>query len=80
MLRAAVSMVANIAEGTGRATTGEFANCLSVARGSLKELETLVELSLRLGFLGADSTLQLTQGIDEVSRMLTDLRRSIRRA
>jgi four helix bundle protein len=75
--RAAVSIVANIAEGAGRATRGEFANCLSVARGSLKELEALIEVSLRLEFLTPDTVVALSARLDEISRMLTGLRRSI---
>jgi four helix bundle protein len=50
MRRAAVSIVANIAEGSARATAGEFANCLSISRGSLKELEALVEVCVSTGF------------------------------
>ena len=79
MRRAAISVVANVAEGAGRATTGEFANCLSIARGSLKELEALMEISLRLDFLSRASTTRLLPAIEEVSRMLTGLRRSIQR-
>ena len=78
--RAAVSVAANIAEGSGRATAGEFANSLSVARGSLKELETLIEVSVRLGFLSVDSASGLAQEAAEISRMLYALRRGIKRA
>ena len=79
MRRAAVSIVANIAEGAGRATKGEFANCLSIARGSLKELEALVEVALRLEFLEQERVEGIASNLDEISRMLTGLRRSIQR-
>jgi four helix bundle protein len=77
--RAAVSIVANIAEGAGRDTRGEFANCLSVARGSLNELDALLEVSQRLEFLRLEEVAKLTANLEEVGRMLIGLRRSIRR-
>jgi four helix bundle protein len=77
--RAAVSVPANIAEGHGRTTKGEYANQLSVARGSLKELETLSELSRRLEMMDALECSKIDGLCDEVSRMLTNLKRSIDR-
>jgi four helix bundle protein len=49
--RSAASIPANIAEGQGQEHTKDFLNHLSIARGSLKELETHLRLSQRVGSL-----------------------------
>ena len=78
MRRAAVSVPANIAEGEGRRTRGEFLNQLSVAHGSLRELETHVQLAVRLWFLNCDVGRQLLDQTAEVGRILNGLARSLR--
>ena len=52
MRRAAVSVASNIAEGQGRGTKKDFASFLCVARGSLLELQTQIEIAEELGFIG----------------------------
>ena len=49
--RAAVSVVSNMAEGQGRITPGEFIHFLGLARGSLLELETQIDIAAELGYL-----------------------------
>ena len=77
MRRAAVSVPANIAEGQGRRLSGEFIHFLGNARGSLLELETHLEIALRLGYI-EQKKYQLAQDqIQEVGRILNGLLRSI---
>ncbi len=51
MRRAAVSIPSNIAEGHGRDTNGDFRRFLLIARGSLMELETQIEVCKRLHYI-----------------------------
>ena len=76
--RAATSIPANIAEGHGRMGSREYANFLSIARGSLKELETLLELAVRVGYVPEDDTKTALSIADEVGRMLTTLIQRLR--
>ncbi len=78
--RAAVSIPANIAEGQGRQYTKEFLHHLSIARGSLKELETHLILTQRVGLLEAPADLGRLLGLtEEISRMISGLRKSLER-
>ena len=77
MRRASVSVTANIAEGSGRATSRDFLNFLSYSRGSLKETESMVFVAQRLGFVSTPECTQALSLADETSRMLIGLRSSI---
>ncbi|WP_407353951.1 four helix bundle protein [Luteimonas sp. R10] len=55
--RAAVSVPSNIAEGAARRSTAEYLRFLSMARGSLAEIGTQLEISQRLGYLAHDASL-----------------------
>jgi len=71
--RSTVSVPSNIAEGYGRQATGEYRHHLSMARGSLLELETQLLLCAKLGFL---KTRQIEKELDEteqLSKMLASL-------
>jgi four helix bundle protein len=76
--RAAVSVPANIAEGKGRWHAKEFLHSLSMARASLQELETHLELTIRLGYNRRENLEPILQEADEVGRMLTGLAKAIR--
>jgi four helix bundle protein len=77
MRRAAVSIPSNIAEGQGRATTKDFLNFLSVARGSLQELETQALLAHRLGYLDDVAKSNLVDEATEVARIIHGLMSSL---
>ncbi len=74
--RASVSVPANVAEGAGRRSTGEFIQFVGIARGSLAELETL--FAGRLGYLEDEVLEHLLSDIAAVGRMLTGLMQSLR--
>jgi four helix bundle protein len=76
--RSAVSVPANIAEGRGRTGVGEYLHHLSIAHGSLKELETHLEIGRRLGYLTAEVMADAQARIDEVGRLLGGLIRKLR--
>jgi four helix bundle protein len=73
MRRAAISVPSNVAEGYGRQATGEYRHHISIARGSLLELETQIFLARRLKYLQPADTDPVLKEIDEISRMLATL-------
>jgi four helix bundle protein len=70
MLRAAVSIPSNIAEGHGQVSKGVFVRHLGIARGSLNELETLLEIAKRVDYHDDAEQAKATLLADEVGRML----------
>ena len=68
--RAAVSIVANIAEGSGKGTNKDFNNFLNIAKGSLFELQTHLILSNDLDFLKTDTFNSLMLQTEELVKML----------
>ena len=75
--RSAASVPANIAEGYGRESSGSYIQQLRVAQGSLKELETHLLLSSRVGLTTMNVIASLLDRSDEVGKMLRSLIRSI---
>jgi len=76
MRRAAVSVPSNIAEGAARTGSNEFLYFLSIARGSLSELETQLQIAERLGYMKKDS---LSDNIETIFGLLGGLMKSIRK-
>jgi four helix bundle protein len=74
MTRAAVSIPANIAEGKGRGTQREYIQFIRIAHGSLRELETYVELIIRLGYISPTLATPIQDLIDQIGKMLTALK------
>ncbi|MTF37383.1 four helix bundle protein [Cyanobacterium aponinum AL20118] len=71
--RAAVSIPANIAEGKGRNHLGDYIRHLSMANGSLKELETHLMIVGRLGYLKEQELKVTLNKCEEIGRMLHSL-------
>jgi four helix bundle protein len=75
--RAALSIPSNVAEGHGRRTTKAYLNHVSIAIGSQAELETCIEVALRLGFLDRDAGSTLLASAQSVGRLLYGLYRAL---
>jgi four helix bundle protein len=78
MLRCAISIPSNIAEGWGRGSRRELHQFATVARGSLYELETQVDLTEDLEYCTPDSLKAIRGCGSEVGKMLSSLRTSLR--
>ena len=77
--RAAVSIPSNIAEGHQRRSRLAYLNHLGIARGSLAELETQIELSVSLQFMIKADVLPAVELLSEVGRLLNGLIHSLER-
>jgi four helix bundle protein len=73
VIRSSASIPANIAEGYGRFADGAYRNHLSIARGSLFETQTWLDILVDSGYAPASSVQTLQTQCDEVGRLLTAL-------
>ena len=76
--RASVSVPSNIAEGYGRASRKEYVQFLSIAQGSLKEMETQTIIAKRLGYATVSQANRVLSDAEIVGKMLGSLIRSLR--
>ena len=75
--RAAVSVASNIAEGHARTTRGEYKHFLSIARGSVVEVEVQLTLAEQLGYVQPPVLAGALDHCDAISRMITNLKRAL---
>jgi len=75
--RSAISIPSNIAEGFGRKSTPDFIHFLHIARGSLYEFQTQLEISKRIKYLSENNLLLMIQDCKEVEKMLNGLIKSL---
>jgi len=71
--RATVSVPSNIAEGQGRKSTREFLHHLSIAYGSLMEVETQILIAVRLEYLNQLEAERIIEQTSEVGRLINGL-------
>jgi four helix bundle protein len=72
--RAVASIPANIAEGRARSTRREYSYFLSIAKGSLMEVDTFLLLAIRLEYLNDEDAAIALGLVTELSKMITSLR------
>jgi four helix bundle protein len=74
VIRAAISVPTNIAEGNSRGSRKDYAHVVSIARGSIAEVETLLLLSRDMGLAFEADFPELMESTASVGRMLNALR------
>ena len=77
MRRAAISIPCNIAEGAAREGDKEYSHFLSIARGSLSELDTQVQIAIMLSYIAEDHPLHGL--LDRVGKLLSGFSKKIKR-
>ena len=77
MQRSGMSIPNNIAEGSGRGTKKDYVAFLRIARGSLRELDTQIEIAVRIGALPISEAEKLFAACSSIGRLLTRLIQSL---
>ncbi|MCX6170811.1 MAG: four helix bundle protein [Ignavibacteriales bacterium] len=78
MRRAAVSIVSNIAEGSGKESNKDFCRFLELAYSSAFELETQLILSVDLNFIKPDATTEILNYVQEIQKMIYSFIKTVR--
>ena len=78
MQRAAVSVMANIAEGFERRSPADFARFVTIAKSSCAELKSHLFLAMDIGYIDADLFHKLQNQAEEVNRIISGLRTSLK--
>jgi four helix bundle protein len=78
MLRAAVSIASNIAEGSERNSTVDFRRFIFIAKGSAAELRTQIYISSSIGIINQGDTQSLIAELVNISKMLQGLASSLK--
>ena len=77
MRRAAISISSNIAEGSSRMSQADFSRFIEIATGSVFEVTSQAFIAKKQGFLSKEKFRSIYQGTEELSRMLSGLRKSL---
>jgi len=79
MQRSAISVPSNIAEGSGRMSRGDYIRFLYIARGSLLELDTQLEIAKRLGYISNEQSENICYLSERILKMVDGLIFSLKR-
>jgi four helix bundle protein len=77
MRRAGVSISSNIAEGSSRMSQTDFARFIEIATGSVFEVTSQAFIAKKQGLLSEEKFRAIYRGAEELSRMLSGLRKSL---
>ena len=77
LVRAAISIPANIAEGNARKSRKDYAHFISIARGSAAELDRLLLLVKEIGLAPSDAFTEPAAQVNRVGQMLNVLHRKL---
>lgn len=78
MRRAVISISSNLAEGAARSGKKEFLQFITIAQGSISELDTQIELAKELGFINQEDDESVLSSLTVISKQLYGLAGNLR--